>query len=280
MIDLHSHSTASDGMLSPTELIQYAKEKDLEAIALTDHDTSEGVEEAIKAGKECDIEVVPGIEISAEYPEHTMHILGYYIDFKDQTFIKNISVLQKARAERNPRIVKNLQKLGINIEYDEILKEAGSGQVGRPHFAKVLLNKGYVKTNKEAFNKYLKKGAPGYEDKFRFQPEDAISHILNAGGIPVLAHPATLKCKTDEEIESQVKKLLDYGLKGIEVYYSDHKPAQIELYTKLADRYGLLITGGSDFHGKKIKGIELGTGKGKLNVPYALLEKMKESQQQ
>ena len=278
MIDLHSHSTASDGMLTPTELVQYAKEKDLDAIALTDHDTSEGVEEATKAGKECGIEIVPGIEISAEYPEHTMHILGYYIDFKDQTFIDNISVLQKSRAERNPRIVNNLQKLGINIEYDEILKEAGSGQVGRPHFAKVLLNKGYVKTNKEAFNKYLKKGAPGYEEKFRFQPEDAISHILNAGGIPVLAHPSTLKCKTDEEIETQVKKLLDYGLKGIEVYYSDHKPAQIELYTNLADKYGLLITGGSDFHGHNIKGIDLGTGKGKLNVPYELLQKMKESQ--
>jgi len=251
MIDLHSHSTASDGMLTPTELVQYAKEKDLDAIALTDHDTSEGVEEATKAGKECDIEVVPGIEISAEYPEHTMHILGYYIDFKDQTFIDNISVLKKARAERNPRIVKNLQKIGINIDYDEILKVAGSGQVGRPHFAKVLINRGYVKTTQQAFNRYLKKGAPGYEDKFRFQPKDAISHILNAGGIPVLAHPSTLKCKTDEEIETQVKKLVDYGLKGIETYYSDHKPAQIELYTNLADKYGLLITGGSDFHGKK-----------------------------
>jgi len=276
MIDLHSHSTASDGTLSPTELVKYAKEKNLKALAITDHDTIEGVEEALKAGKENGIEVVPGIEISAEFPEHTMHILGYYIDFKDPQFIDNISVLQKARSERNSRIVKNLQKIGINIEYDEILKEAGSGQVGRPHFAKVLLYKGYVKNTREAFNKYLKKGAPGYEDKFRFQPENAISHILNAGGIPVLAHPATLKCNTDEDVEKEIKNLVGFGLKGIEAYYSDHSNSQAGLYTRIADKYNLLITGGSDFHGKKVKGIELGTGKGKLNVPYALLEKMKQ----
>ena len=280
MIDLHSHSTASDGALSPTELVKYAKDKEMDAIAITDHDTVEGIEEALSAGKEFDLEVVPGIEISAEFPEETMHILGYYVDFKDQKFIENISVLQKARAERNPRIVENLQKLGMNIEYDEILKEAGSGQVGRPHFAKVLINKGYVKTTQQAFNRYLKKGAPGYEDKFRFQPEDAISHILNAGGIPVLAHPATLKCKTAEELEAEIKKLIGYGLKGIEAHYSDHTNSQAEFYNNLADRYGLLITGGSDFHGHNIKGIDLGTGKGKLEIPYELLQKMKKSQQQ
>lgn len=279
MIDLHSHSSASDGALSPTELVKYAEEKSLEAIAITDHDTVEGVEEALETGKEFELEVVPGIEISAEFPEETMHILGYYVDFKNQKFIDNISVLQKARAERNPRIVKNLQELGINIEYDEILKEAGSGQVGRPHFAKVLINKGYVKTTQQAFNRYLKKGAPGYEDKFRFQPEDAISHILNAGGIPVLAHPATLKCKTEEDLDAEIQKLVGYGLKGIEAYYTDHTSSQAEFYNRLANKYGLLITGGSDFHGHNIKGIDLGTGKGNLKVPYELLQKMKESQQ-
>jgi predicted metal-dependent phosphoesterase TrpH len=277
MIDLHSHSNASDGALSPTELVKYAREKGLVAIAITDHDTVEGVEEALTAGKEFALEVVPGIEISAEFPEETMHILGYYMDSKDQKFIDNISVLQKARAERNPRIVKNLQKLGLNIEYDEILKEAGSGQVGRPHFAKVLLNKGYVKTTQQAFNRYLKKGAPGYEDKFRFQPEAAISHILSAGGLPVLAHPATLRCKTEDDLETEIKKLISYGLKGIEAYYSDHTNSQTEVYIKLADKYGLFITGGSDFHGHNVKGIDLGTGKGKLDVPYEFLQKMKES---
>lgn len=277
MIDLHAHSSASDGMLSPAELVGYAKELNLEAIAITDHDTVEGVSEALSAGQALGMEVVPGIEISAEYPVHTMHILGYYVDHQDQRFMDNIAVLQQARAERNPRIVRNLQKIGINIEYDEILKEAGSGQVGRPHFAKVLINKGYVKSTQEAFNKYLKKGAPGYEDKFRFQPDDAISHILNAGGIPVLAHPATLKCETGEEIETQVKKLVDFGLKGIEAFYSDHTRAQSELYIGLAEKYNLLVTGGSDFHGKKVKGIDLGTGKGKLQVPYGYLQKLKDS---
>ena len=277
MIDLHAHSTASDGTLSPAELIGYARELGLEAIAITDHDTVEGVAEALNTGQELGIEVVPGIEISAEYPVHTMHILGYYVDHTDRQFIDNISVLQKARAERNPRIVRNLQNIGINIDYEEILKEAGTGQVGRPHFAKVLINKGYVKNTQEAFNKYLKKGAPGYEDKFRFPPKDAISHILNAGGIPVLAHPATLKCDTEEAIEAQVKKLVGFGLRGIEAFYSDHSAAQSKHYIGLADKYGLLVTGGSDFHGKKVKGIDLGTGKGQLKVPYAYLQKLKDS---
>lgn len=277
MIDLHIHSTASDGTMSPAEIVGYAKEKDLEAIAITDHDTVEGVEEALAAGEKAGIEVVPAIEISAEYPKSTLHILGYYIDFNDERFLQNISVLQKARAERNPKIIKNLQNLGLKIDFEEVIEEAKTGQVGRPHFAQVLLKKGYVKDINEAFNKYLKKGAPAYENKFRFPPNEAISYILNAGGMPVLSHPNTLNYQTNTELESIVSEMVKYGLAGIEVYYSEHSKNQTEFYEQIAKKYDLLITGGSDFHGQNLKGTDLGTGRKNLNVPYALLKRMKEA---
>lgn len=277
MIDLHLHSTASDGTLSSAELVTYAKEKNLEAIAVTDHDTVEGLEEALAVGVRLGIEVVPGIEISAERPNSTLHILGYYINFKDETFLKNISILQEARAERNPKMIKNLHTLGIDIELDEVTKVAETGQVGRPHFAQVLLKKGYVKNMQEAFEKYLKKGAPAYEDKFRFSPHDAITHIVNGGGIPVLAHPCTLNYRTNKDLELLVTDMMNYGLMGVEVYYSDHTRSQTALYEQIAKKYNLLITGGSDFHGNNIKGIELGIGRGNLKIPYDLLNRIKKA---
>jgi len=277
MIDLHTHSTASDGTMSPSELVHYARERALEAISLTDHDTVEGVEEALAAGNKEGIEVVPGIEISAEHPGGTLHIAGYFIDINDPDFLRNIAVLQKARAERNPRIVHKLQQLGLDITYDEIKEEAETGQVGRPHFAQVMLKKGYIKKPQEAFDKYLKKGAPAYEDKFRFPPDEAIAHIVNAGGIAVLNHPVTLNCRNTRELESFLETLLPYGLGGVEAYYSDHNPQQAEMYRKIAEKHGLLVTGGSDFHGKNIKGIDLGTGRGNLNIPYSVLESIKKA---
>jgi len=279
MIDLHTHSTASDGKLSPCELVQYGKSMGLEAIAITDHDTVEGIEEAIESGIETGIEVVPGIEISAEYPDNTLHILGYYMDYKDESFLKNISILQAARNERNPRIAKKLQGLGVKIEFEEVVEEAGSGLVGRPHFAQVLLKKGYVKNTREAFDKYLKKGAPAYEDKFRFQPEAAISNILEAGGIPVLAHPSTLGCRTTADLEKAITSFVNYGLRGIEAYYSEHSQGQVNLYKDIAEKYRLLITGGSDFHGHNIKGVKLGKGKNNLSIPYSILANLKKSRQ-
>ena len=277
MIDLHTHTTASDGRMSPSELVEYGRETGLEAMAITDHDTVEGVEEALLAGEREGIEVVPGIEISAEYPENTMHILGYYIDYHSGPFLEKISILQKARNERNPRIAEKLQSLGMKIEFEEVIEEAGSGLVGRPHFAQVLLKKGYVKNTREAFERFLKKGAPAYVDKFRFEPADAVSSILKAGGIPVLAHPATLGCRNLSELEKIMTSLMEHGLRGIEVYYSEHSPDQINMYTDLAKRYNLLITGGSDFHGNNIKGIKLGKGKNNLNIPYSILEKLKKA---
>jgi hypothetical protein len=276
MIDLHTHSTASDGELSPAELVAYAKKMSLDAIAVTDHDTVGGLEDALAAGSANGLEVVPGIEISAEYSsDSALHILGYYIDYRDHNFLQTISILQKAREERNPKIIKNLQGLGLKIDINDVIEEAETGLVGRPHFAQVMVKKGYVKNSKEAFDKYLKKGAPAYEEKFRYQPHEAIALILNAGGIPVLAHPNTLNYKTDLELESAVLEMVKHGLMGIEAYYSEHKAKQIKLYKQIALKFNLLITGGSDFHGNNVKGIDLGTGKNNLNVPYELLDKMK-----
>jgi predicted metal-dependent phosphoesterase TrpH len=274
-IDLHVHTTASDGTLSPANLVQYAKTRGLEAIAVTDHDTVEGLDEAVAEGNAIGFEVVPGVEISADYAGGALHILGYYLDFKSSALLKRLAVLQDARAERNPKIVHKLQALGFSISFAEIEQEAGSGLVGRPHFAQVLLKKGYVKSVQEAFDKYLKKGAAAYEDKFRFPIPEAISMIVDAGGIPVLGHPVTLNCN-GAQLEAKIKDWKAGGLQGIEVYYSDHDAALTSQYAALARRHGLIPTGGSDFHGSMIKGIELGIGKGNLNIPYSVLQELKQ----
>jgi len=273
-IDLHVHTMASDGTLSPANLVQYAKARGLEAIAVTDHDTVEGLDEAVAEGSTAGFEVVPGVEISADYAEGALHILGYYLDFKSSALLNRLAVLQDARAERNPKIVRKLQALGFSISFAEVEQEAGSGLVGRPHFAQVLLKKGYVKSMQEAFDKYLKKGAAAYEEKFRFPVPEALGMIADAGGIPVLGHPVTLKCN-GAQLEAKIKAWKDGGLQGIEVYYSDHDAALTKQYAALARRHGLIPTGGSDFHGSMIKGIELGIGKGNLNIPYSVLQELK-----
>jgi predicted metal-dependent phosphoesterase TrpH len=194
-IDLHTHSSYSDGSLSPRQLVQLAKKQRLRAIALTDHDTVAGVEEALAAGKEFGVEVVPGVEISAQYPPGTMHILGYYIHASNPELLGALKKLQQARAARNPKIIERLQALGLEITINEVL-DLSAGQVGRPHIARALVNKGYVSSIDEAFSRYLKKGAVAYAEKFRFPPAEAIGIIRRAGGIAVLAHPFTLGMKT------------------------------------------------------------------------------------
>jgi predicted metal-dependent phosphoesterase TrpH len=274
-IDLHVHTTASDGTLSPAAVVQYAETRGLEAIAVTDHDTVEGLDEAVAEGSTAGFEVVPGVEISADYPGAALHVLGYYLDYKNSALLKRLAVLQHARAERNPKIVRKLQALGFAISFAEVEQEAGSGLVGRPHFAQVMLKKGYVKSMQEAFDKYLKKGAAAYEEKFRFPVREAISMIANAGGIPVLGHPVTLNCN-GAQLEANIKAWKESGLQGIEVYYSDHDAALTNQYAALARSYGLIPTGGSDFHGSMIKGIELGIGKGNLHIPYSVLQELKQ----
>ncbi len=274
-IDLHTHTTASDGSFTPSQLVHYAKEKGLKALAVTDHDTIEGNEEALSAGRREGLEVIPGIEISVDHSQGSMHMLGYFIDIGSQRLKEKLDLLQDSRADRNPKIIEKLNELGLDVSYDEVVEASGGGQVGRPHIAQVLLKRGYTTTIQEAFDKYLGKGAPAYFDKFRLNAEDAIAMITDAGGVPVLAHPFTLKCRNQEELEELIKYLATRGLQGIEVYYTEHNEKQTKLYRLLAERNNLLITGGSDFHGANMAGVELGTGRGSLHIPYSLFENLK-----
>jgi predicted metal-dependent phosphoesterase TrpH len=273
LIDLHTHTTASDGRLSPSELVRYAREKDLRVIAVTDHDTIEGNEEAVSAGMREGIEVVPGIEISVDYTPGSMHMLGYFITGGEHGLQEKLALLQDSRADRNPKIIEKLNELGIAIHYDEVLKVSGGGQVGRPHIAQVLMQRGYTKTIQEAFDKYLGKGAPAYFDKFRLEAHDAIAMIMDAGGVPVLAHPFTLYCKSSNDLEQLIAQLVDHGLQGIEVFYPEHNKQQTAEYHLLAKRNNLLVTGGSDFHGAQMAGADLGGED--LKIPYSLFENLK-----
>ena len=274
-IDLHTHTTASDGSFTPSQLVRHAKEKGLRALAVTDHDTIDGNKEALNAGEREGLEVVPGIEISVDYSPGSMHMLGYFIDTESQRLQEKLALLQDSRSDRNPKIIEKLNALGLDITYDEVVEASGGGQVGRPHIAQVLLQKGYATTIQEAFDKYLGKGAPAYFDKFRLNAEDAIAMITDAGGVPVLAHPFTLKCTNQGELEELIKHLTGHGLQGIEVYYTEHNEKQISRYRLLAERNNLLLTGGSDFHGANMAGVELGTGRGSLQIPYILFENLK-----
>jgi 3',5'-nucleoside bisphosphate phosphatase len=273
-VDLHTHSTASDGSLSPRALIDYAHRKKARAVALTDHDTIGGLFEALRAGEDCGQEVIPGLEISADYPGGTMHILGYYIDPSDPSLNQSLKRLQEARGERNPRIVAKLQGLGMTITWEQICALA-KGQIGRPHIAQVLLQNGQVSSLDEAFQKYLRKGAPAYVDKFRFDPPKAIAMILQAGGLPVLAHPFTLNCYSLRELYILVRELKGHGLRGMEVLYPKHTEEQTRDYFSLVKELNLLYTGGSDFHGDNKENVDLLSGRGDLQVPYTVVENMK-----
>jgi 3',5'-nucleoside bisphosphate phosphatase len=274
-VDLHLHTTASDGVLSPSEIVRYAKAKGLQAIAITDHDTIDGCEEGLSEGERIGFEVIPGIEISAEYSPGSMHILGFFLDIHHPLLNERLEYLQKARAERNPKMVAKLNQLGMEVTYEEVLKASGGGQVGRPHFANVLLEKKYVRNFQEAFERFLKKGAPAYVDKFRFTSKEALRFIHEARGVAVLAHPNTLGVKRYSELEKLVLQLVDEGLKGIEVYYPEHSAVEVAQYKNLADRYSLLSTGGTDYHGIEKNELDIGVGRGEMRLPYSIVENMK-----
>jgi predicted metal-dependent phosphoesterase TrpH len=275
-VDLHSHSTASDGTVAPADVARLAREAGLSAWALTDHDTVAGVAEAAAASATLGIDFLPGIEISAEYPQPgTMHILGYGIDPQSPVLQEMMRQLIEGRDTRNPRIIARLQALGVAISMEEVEQEAAGGVVGRPHIAAILQRKGYVNSIKHAFEKYLAPGGLAYFDKERLTPRRALEMIHQSGGVPVLAHPVQLRTENDGQLEQVVKDLLDLGLQGLEVMHSDHSPAQVETYSRLADRLGLLKTGGSDFHGSKKLNISLGLANGR-RVPRAFFDALAE----
>lgn len=274
-IDLHLHTTASDGVMTPSEIVNYAKNKGLLAIAITDHDTIEGLEEGLFEGERIGLEVIPGIEISAEHSPGSMHLLGFFIDIHHPTLKERLGYLQRARAERNPKMVEKLKKLGIDITFDEVLKASGGGQVGRPHFAQVLLEKGYVRSFQEAFDRFLKKGASAYVEKMRFSAEESIHFINEANGVAVLAHPNTLQLNGYSELENLILRLVKRGLRGIEAYYPEHSALEVTQYKTLAERHGLLVTGGTDYHGIEKNGLDIAVGRGEMKLPYSIVENLK-----
>ncbi|MEW6377703.1 MAG: PHP domain-containing protein, partial [Thermodesulfobacteriota bacterium] len=212
-VDLHLHTTASDGVMRPSEIVRYAKVKGLQAIAITDHDTIEGLEEGLSEGERIGFEVIPGVEISAKHSPGSMHLLGYFLDIHHPLLNERLKYLQKARAERNPKIVEKLNQMGIKVTYEEVLEASGGGQVGRPHFAHVLVERGYVRNFQEAFDRFLKKGAPAYVEKIRFTASEAIHFIREANGVAVLGHPKTLGVDGYSALESLLLQLVEEGLK-------------------------------------------------------------------
>jgi predicted metal-dependent phosphoesterase TrpH len=284
-IDLHIHSTASDGSFTPAEILDHAQKLNLAAIAITDHDSIDGSREALRIGIPSSINFLTGVEISAAHPPFfpgsgSFHILGYDIRLDNRDLNQALSKLQDARKNRNPAILKLLNKLGFKISLEEVKQEAGEGQLGRPHIAYAMVKKGYVASITEAFDKYLGNNGPAYVDKYRIECEQAITIIRAAGGVPVLAHPALLNIENDQKFDVLLQDLMKIGLAGIEVYYPGHSPRQIRQYTELAGKYGLLMTGGTDFHGTITPEIKMGSGKGSLFIPYMLYEKLLGAQAQ
>lgn len=275
-IDLHLHTTYSDGSLPPAEVLGLAHKAGVTALAITDHDIVDGLPEAMAAGTNLGIEVVPGVEISSRFEATELHVLGYFMDWQDPVFNQRLAQLRSFRHARNPLIVEKLKGLGLDITYEEVRALAGTDSVGRPHIARVLMQKGYVQSAKEAFDRYLADGKPAHVPRQLPEPAEAIAWILEARGLPVLAHPTWIRA-TEDGLLKLCQELKAAGLKGIEVHYSTHKRAQTAAYLNIAKRLDLLVTGGSDFHGVTKPDIEVGVGRGGLKVPDRLLAPLKEA---
>jgi len=275
MIDLHTHTTASDGTMSPGELVNLAGEVGLDAIAITDHDTFDGVQEALEAGKRYGVEVIPGTELSLESPEGAgwIHVVALWLPEEAGELRTALDWVIEGRANRNREIVDKLREQGINTTYERIVARA-KGTVGRPHFAQELLSLGVVSSIEEAFKIWLGDDGRAYVPKRKLTPEQTFPILRNIGATSILAHPFALQLNM-EETERVVKNLVALGLDGMEVYYPEHSESDTRAYGDMADRLGLLWSGGSDFHGTVKPKIALGKGKGNLHVPTELLETMK-----
>ena len=274
-IDLHVHSNKSDGTFTPKELVDYALEKGLSAFALTDHDTMDGVEEAILYARDKDLEVIPGIEFSTEYEGRDIHILGLYIPYDSKEFKHSMETFQASRIVRNQKMCDKLNEYGIPITYDSFIERFPDAVHTRAHYATYLLENHHVKSMSEAFDRYVGDYAPCYLPREKITPAQAISLILKVGGIPILAHPC-LYHFNKEKLEKLIRELKDAGLVGIETIYSTHNASEERLIRHFAKEYHLLLSGGSDFHGATKKGLDLAVGYGSLSIPYELLTELKE----
>ncbi len=272
-IDLHLHSTASDGSLTPAEILAEAIRIGLKAVAITDHDTLTGSIAAISGGVPSGLQFLSGIEISAQAPDGfrvkgSVHILGYGIDYNNSKLNLLIQVLKRSRDNRTPKIIKKLSELGINLNGSELAEIVGDGIAGRPHIALLMMKKGFVASVDEAFDRFLGKSKPAYVEKYRIPVVEAIEAIEDAGGVAVLAHPFLYGLNDPELFEQFLLTLISMGLKGIEAIYPDHSLKTTAGYCDLAYRHNLLITGGTDFHGDVTPHIRMGVGDGGFYVPY------------
>jgi len=278
-IDLHIHSTASDGTLEPLEIIDLALEIGLSAISITDHDTTDGCKQVLARPAFPSLNFLTGVEISASFPpgirqNGSIHILGYNIDINDPCMNLNLADLRAARNDRSPRILRRLNEIGIELSMRDIAPFAKGNQTGRPHIAQAMLHYGYVSSINEAFDKYIGKKGIAYVDKQRIPCSLAIELIVNSGGIPVLAHPGLIGLTDEAEMKALIDVLVKMGIKGIEAYYPGHSEKQTEFFLKLAREFRLLLSGGSDFHGGLNPEIQMGKGTGNLFVKYEIYEKL------
>lgn len=278
MIDLHVHSTCSDGTLSPTELVDYAIQKGLSAFALTDHDCVEGLDTILSYAKSLPNapEIIPGIELSTDENGQEVHMVGLFIDHHNPEFNQYLQEFITSRTTRNKKMCHLLQEHGMNITYEELEAEFPGAVLTRAHYAKLLLKHGYVKSIKEAFERFLGDHCPCYVSREKITPVMAIDLIKKAGGLAILAHPI-LYHMSDARLDTLVQKLKEAGLTGIEAIYSTYSPAEERQIRKLAAKYDLLLSGGSDFHGENKPGLDLGTGYGKLYVPEEVLLALKKA---
>lgn len=271
-IDLHTHSTFSDGTFTPLQLVKYAEEKGLKAFALTDHDTTEGVKEAKSI--ETNVEVISGVEISTRYDKKEIHIVGLYVNENDADLNKQLKYYREKRVTRNFEILEKLNSLGVNITIDDVKESCTGDVISRAHIAKALVSKGFVGSYTEAFDRYLGDNKCAYVPRETLNYEESMELITKAGGVPVLAHPLLYKM-SDTNLENMMVKLRQKGLKAVEAYYSTHSNSDTQHIMAMANRVGLIYSGGSDFHGATKPKIDMGTGMGKLAVPYEILEKIR-----
>jgi len=264
-VDLHIHTVYSDGTFTPEEVVKLAKEKGLIAISITDHDSVAGIEEALKAGERWELEVVPGVEMSTDVGEDEIHILGYYLDWKHKEFLDKLDFLQEVRIKRNEKLLKRLKELGMWIDPRELDRLAPKGVVSRLHIARCMVEKGYVRSIDEAFEEWLNPGKPAYIERIKISPFEVIGLILEAGGIPVLAHPFLSRR------DDLIPRLVEAGLEGIEAYHSTHDVKITRHYIEIAHKYDLIVTGGSDCHGEAKDEVLIG----KVYVPETVLRELK-----
>jgi len=271
VIDLHVHSTFSDGSMTPEELVELATKSGITAMALTDHDGMMGIDRFMAACQIHGIRGIPGVEISIEHIGGTLHMLGYFIDHHNPRILEALTRLRRGRAERNQFILERLNTLGVPLTWEEVSVLAKEDVVGRPHFAQAMIARGYVKKKDEAFDIYLGKGKPAYVERERFTVVESIDLIRSAGGVPILAHPCTLKMGR-RRLREFLAELNSKGLQGIEAYYSEHTHEQHRFCMNMARDLGWVVTGGSDFHGAMNPYIHLGIGFGSLDIPDELVE--------